>query len=135
VSEHPDITATKATRAISYVTGWLGSFPAILGSVLFIVVWALTGPLFGFSDTWQLVINTSTTIITFNMVFVIQNTQNRDGRAIQTKLDAQSQAIEKILCELGLAEEQQEELKRLVGIEEAPEKAIREEQKRVQSGP
>jgi low affinity Fe/Cu permease len=52
-----------------------------------IVVWALTGPLFGFSDTWQLVINTGTTIVTFLMVFVIQNTQNRDYESIQIKLD------------------------------------------------
>jgi len=52
-----------------------------------ILVWAVTGPLFHFSDTWQLIINTSTTIITFLMVFVIQNTQNRDGAAIQAKLD------------------------------------------------
>jgi low affinity Fe/Cu permease len=52
-----------------------------------IVVWAVSGPLFGFSDTWQLVINTSTTIVTFLMVFLIQNTQNRDGAAIQAKLD------------------------------------------------
>lgn len=52
-----------------------------------IIVWAITGPLFGFSDTWQLVINTGTTIVTFLMVFLIQNTQNRDGAAIQVKLD------------------------------------------------
>jgi low affinity Fe/Cu permease len=54
---------------------------------LVVVVWAVTGPLFGFSDTWQLVINTGTTIVTFLMVFLIQNTQNRDGAAIQAKLD------------------------------------------------
>ncbi len=56
-------------------------------ALLIIVLWAVTGPLFHFSDTWQLIINTSTTIITFLMVFVIQNTQNRDGAAIQAKLD------------------------------------------------
>ena len=55
--------------------------------VLAVIVWAATGPLFGFSDTWQLIINTSTTIVTFLMVFLIQNTQNRDGAAIQAKLD------------------------------------------------
>ena len=58
-----------------------------LGAVLVILVWAATGPWFRFSDTWQLVINTSTTIITFLMVFLIQNTQNRDTEAIQLKLD------------------------------------------------
>jgi low affinity Fe/Cu permease len=56
-------------------------------AVLTIVVWAVSGPLFGFSDTWQLVINTGTTIITFLMVFLIQNTQNRDSEAMQVKLD------------------------------------------------
>lgn len=56
-------------------------------AVAVIVVWLITGPLFGFSDTWQLVINTGTTIITFLMVFLIQNTQNRDTEAIQIKLD------------------------------------------------
>ena len=54
---------------------------------LIIVVWAVTGPVFGFSDTWQLVINTGTTIVTFLMVFLIQNTQNRDSKALQLKLD------------------------------------------------
>ena len=56
-------------------------------SILLIVAWLISGPFFGFSDTWQLVINTSTTIITFIMVFLIQNTQNRDTEAIQVKLD------------------------------------------------
>lgn len=56
-------------------------------AVLIIVVWATTGPLFGYSDTWQLVINTGTTIVTFLMVFLIQNTQNRDTEALQLKLD------------------------------------------------
>ena len=56
-------------------------------AVLVIVVWAVTGPIFGFSDTWQLVINTGTTIVTFLMVFLIQNSQNRDSAAIQVKLD------------------------------------------------
>jgi low affinity Fe/Cu permease len=55
--------------------------------VIVVVIWALTGPLFHFSDTWQLIINTGTTIVTFLMVFLIQNTQNRDGAAIQAKLD------------------------------------------------
>lgn len=54
---------------------------------MLIAVWAISGPFFGFSDTWQLIINTTTTIVTFLMVFLIQNTQNRDGVAIQAKLD------------------------------------------------
>ena len=60
---------------------------AFVTALLVIAVWAVTGPLFHFSDTWQLIINTGTTIITFLMVFIIQNTQNRDGAAIQAKLD------------------------------------------------
>ena len=60
---------------------------AFLLAVATIVVWVITGPLFGFSDTWQLVINTGTTIVTFLMVFLIQNTQNRDSHALQVKLD------------------------------------------------
>jgi low affinity Fe/Cu permease len=55
--------------------------------VITVIIWAVSGPLFGFSDTWQLIINTGTTIVTFLMVFLIQNTQNRDGAAIQAKLD------------------------------------------------
>src|SRR5499426_2729287 len=72
--------ATGAARAMGHPL-------AFLLAVLIIVVWAVTGPFFGFSDTWQLVINTSTTIVTFLMVFLIQNTQNRDSEAIQIKLD------------------------------------------------
>ena len=65
----------------------VGSSWAFIIAVLLIVVWAATGPIFHFSDTWQLVINTSTTIVTFLMVFLIQNTQNRDAKAIHLKLD------------------------------------------------
>lgn len=65
----------------------LGSAWAFYIAVLVILIWAISGPIFSFSDTWQLVINTGTTIVTFLMVFVIQNTQNRDGRAMQLKLD------------------------------------------------
>jgi low affinity Fe/Cu permease len=65
----------------------VGSPWAFMGAVLLIIVWAATGPIFHFSDTWQLVINTGTTIVTFLMVFLIQNTQNRDARAIHLKLD------------------------------------------------
>lgn len=69
------------------VTNRLGS-PAAFGiAVLIIVVWIMSGPFFGFSDTWQLVINTTTTIVTFLMVFAIQNSQNRDARATQLKLN------------------------------------------------
>ncbi len=75
-------------------SGWLGSKWAFAGAGLIIVIWAATGPLFHFSDTWQLVINTGTTIVTFLMVFLIQNTQNRDARAINLKLDELIRAID-----------------------------------------
>ncbi|MEZ5755808.1 MAG: low affinity iron permease family protein [Paracoccaceae bacterium] len=69
------------------VARWCGRQSTFLLAVGVIVVWIVTGPVFGFSDTWQLVINTGTTIVTFLMVFLIQNTQNRDTAAIQLKLD------------------------------------------------
>ncbi|MGX5802339.1 low affinity iron permease family protein [Bradyrhizobium sp. Arg314] len=75
------------TRIANWVAHLAGLPPTFAVCVLIVVVWALSGPIFGFSDTWQLVINTGTTIITFLMVFLIQNTQNRDGAAIQAKLD------------------------------------------------
>lgn len=77
-------TFTRIANVVAYASGLPLTF---ILCVLVVVVWALSGPLFGFSDTWQLVINTGTTIITFLMVFLIQNTQNRDGAAIQAKLD------------------------------------------------
>jgi len=64
-------------------------------ALLVVLVWAITGPLFHYSDTWQLVINTGTTIITFLMVFLIQNSQNRDGAAMQAKLDELLRAVDK----------------------------------------
>ena len=72
----------------------LGSAWAFCGAVLVIVVWLITGPTFHFSDTWQLIINTATTVITFLMVFLIQNTQNRDAKAMHLKLDELIRAVE-----------------------------------------
>jgi low affinity Fe/Cu permease len=69
------------------VARWTGRPYAFILCIAFVVVWAVSGPVFGFSDTWQLVINTATTIITFLMVFLIQNTQNRDNGALHAKLD------------------------------------------------
>ncbi len=66
---------------------WTGSSKAFLLAFAIVVVWAVSGPVFNFSNTWQLFINTGTTIATFLMVFLIQNTQNRDGKAVQLKLD------------------------------------------------
>lgn len=75
---------TRLANATAHAAGRPMTF---LICCLVVVVWAVSGPVFGFSDTWQLVINTGTTIVTFLMVFLIQNTQNRDGAAVQTKLD------------------------------------------------
>ncbi|TGQ42755.1 low affinity iron permease family protein [Mesorhizobium sp. M00.F.Ca.ET.216.01.1.1] len=75
------------TRIANTVAHYAGLSPTFAVCCLIVLGWAATGPFFGFSDTWQLVINTGTTIITFLMVFLIQNTQNRDSAAIQTKLD------------------------------------------------
>ncbi len=75
------------TRIANYVAHLAGLPSTFAVCFLIIVAWAASGPMFGFSDTWQLIINTGTTIVTFLMVFLIQNTQNRDGTAIQTKLD------------------------------------------------
>ena len=75
---------TKFANSVSEIAGNPITFIVCAG---YVIVWACTGPLFGFSDTWQLVINTGTTIVTFLMVFLIQNTQNRDTEAIQVKLD------------------------------------------------
>ncbi len=71
----------------------LGSAWAFVGALLVILVWLITGPTFHFSDTWQLIINTATTIITFLMVFLIQNTQNRDAKAVHLKLDELIRAL------------------------------------------
>lgn len=78
------IVFSKIATAIAHATGRPATF---LACVFIILSWAISGPFFGFSDTWQLLINTGTTVVTFLMVFLIQNTQNRDGAAIQAKLD------------------------------------------------
>ena len=92
----------------------LGSAWAFAGAVLVILVWILTGPMFHFSDTWQLVINTATTIVTFLMVFLIQNTQNRDAKAAHLKLDELIRALKDARNELvDLEDLSDEELKKL----------------------
>ena len=78
----------------------LGSAWAFAAAILIIVIWAATGPMFRFSDTWQLIINTGTTIVTFLMVFLIQNTQNRDAKAVHLKLDEIIRALTKARNEL-----------------------------------
>ena len=100
---------THIANAVAHAAGKPVTFILCCAVIL---AWALSGPLFGFSDTWQLIINTSTTIITFLMVFLIQNTQNRDGAALQAKLDE--------LIRVGEAEN------RFIGIEHLSESEVEE---------
>jgi low affinity Fe/Cu permease len=90
----PTKSASRFTRFAKWAARATGRPVTFVIAVAIILMWALTGPIFGFSDTWQLVINTSTTIVTFLMVFLIQNTQNRDTEALQVKLDELIRAME-----------------------------------------
>ena len=81
------VSASEFTRLAGLTAHYTGKPATFVLAVAVVVLWAVTGPLFHFSDTWQLVINTGTTIVTFLMVFLIQNTQNRDTLALQLKLD------------------------------------------------
>jgi low affinity Fe/Cu permease len=102
----------RFSAAITRITG--GVYAFIVASVI-IIVWAVTGPIFKFSDTWQLVINTGTTIVTFLMVFVIQHSQNKDTVAVQLKLDeliAASQASNKLISVEDLSDDELEIMKK-----------------------
>lgn len=97
-AEPEDIPPTGVDRFTKFSvlsSRCFGSRWVFIAAIMVIVMWALTGPLFHYSDTWQLVINTGTTIVTFLMVFIIQNTQNRDARAIHLKLNELIHAIDK----------------------------------------
>jgi len=101
----------RFARTISDV---LGRAEVFLGAVVVIVIWAALGPVYHYSDTWQLIINTATTIVTFLMVFLIQNTQNRDAKAIQLKLDELIRGVQGARTGLVRLEElSDEELKEL----------------------
>ena len=115
---------------------WTGRAACFALAVLVVVVWLVTGPLFGFSDTWQLVINTGTTIVTFLMVFLIQNTQNRDTEAIQIKLDELIRATHRAQNSLlDLEELDQEELDRMrTRYEELARRARERSQARADEG-
>jgi len=85
MSKHKEDIFTKFTTTVST---WLGRPWVFIAALGILIIWGVSGPILGFSDTWQLIINTSTTIITFLMVFIIQNTQNRDNLAMNIKQDA-----------------------------------------------
>ncbi len=91
---HTDASARLFARFATRTAHASGTPLAFVLASLIIIMWAITGPMFHYSDTWQLVINTGTTIITFLMVFLIQSTQNRDGLAIQAKLDELVRALD-----------------------------------------
>ena len=133
VRTQPEDKSTALTRAIGNITGWLGSFPVILVSFVLVFIWFI-GAFFVTdhlaNNTYQLVINTGTTIITFWMVFIIQNTQNRDGRAMQAKLDAQSEALRQLIEQLAIKDDEHL-LTRTVGLEDAPERVIKQDQDEV----
>jgi low affinity Fe/Cu permease len=101
------------TRFANHVSAWVGQPIAFVLAFLSIVLWGATGPIFAYSDTWQLIVNTSTTIVTFLMVFLIQNSQNRDAAAMQAKLDEVIRAIEGAR-------------NRFIGIEHLTEKEVEE---------
>jgi low affinity Fe/Cu permease len=123
-----DSRFTRFAKRTSRAAGHPATFVL---AVLIILVWAATGPIFAFSDTWQLVINTSTTIITFLVVFLIQNTQNRDSTAVQLKLDELIRAINGAHNGLLDVEElSDEDLVRIRGRFEALARESREDLKR-----
>jgi low affinity Fe/Cu permease len=101
--------STHFARFATRVSHLAGHYTAFMTALAIIVVWAATGPLFGFSDTWQLVINTGTTIVTFLMVFLIQNTQNRDALATHLKLDELIRAVSEADNDMINAEEESDE--------------------------
>lgn len=130
--QHP----SRFTRFAKWIARLTGRPVTFVSAVTIIIVWAITGPLFSFSDTWQLVINTGTTIVTFLMVFLIQNTQNRDTEALQLKLDELirvTKGAKNTLLDLEeLDEEQLEELR--LHYERMAKTARREEKPRTGEG-
>jgi low affinity Fe/Cu permease len=126
VQESPSMNAAFS-KFSSLVSDLMGKPIAFIVALAVVVVWAVSGPVFGFSEVWQLVINTGTTIVTFLMIFVLQNSQNRDGKALQAKLDElilTSKAAENKFIGIEKLDEQElRELKRLID-----EKALVERQ-------
>jgi low affinity Fe/Cu permease len=119
------------THFANAVAKWTGRPLAFILCLLLVVAWALSGPLFGFSDTWQLVINTTTTVVTFLMVFLIQSTQNRDNAAIQAKLDEIIRTSDSDNKFIGIEHMTDEELDAiLLEVEQSAEKLHAERRKR-----
>jgi low affinity Fe/Cu permease len=128
----PAIAGSKIVRlrpvfnwAASVIASPAGKPTVFALAVLTIILWAITGPFFNYSDTWQLIINTGTTIVTFLMVFLIQNSQNRDGAAIQVKLDELIRVSAAKNCFVGIEHLTDEEIERLRTMCEARAKGSR----------
>ena len=109
------------TRFTTTISTWLGRPWVFVAALTVLLIWGISGPMLGFSDTWQLIINTSTTIVTFLMVFIIQNTQNRDNLAMNIKQDA-------IMKKLGITD------KDLVEAEDKSDQKLEKEVRHVQKG-
>lgn len=107
------------TNFTTTISAWLGRPAIFISALAVLILWGISGPILGFSDTWQLIINTSTTIITFLMVFIIQNTQNRDNLAINIKLDA-------IMKKLDISDNE------LIEAEEASDEKLEDRVKKIQ---
>ncbi len=123
------------TRFANAVAKWTGRPLAFMLCLFLVVAWGVSGPLFGFSDTWQLVINTTTTIVTFLMVFLIQNTQNRDNAAIQAKLDEIIRSSDSDNKFIGIEHLTDEELDAILKeVEENAEKLHAERRQRERTG-
>ncbi len=115
------------TRIANHVALAAGKPVTFILCVAVVIIWAVSGPIFGFTDTWQLIINTGTTIVTFLMVFLIQNTQNRDGVAIQAKLDELVRVSEAKNAFIGIEHLTEEEVEKFrKQCEEAAKKADEE---------
>lgn len=107
------------TKFTTIVSAWLGRPGIFIAALVILILWGISGPILGFSDTWQLIINTSTTIVTFLMVFIIQNTQNRDNLAMNIKQDA-------IMKKLGINDND------LVEAEDESDRALEKQKKKIQ---
>jgi len=124
----PSLLARQFGRAASFIARQAGRPAAFITALLVVIIWGATGPVFQYSDTWQLVINTGTTIVTFLMVFLIQNSQNRDSAAIQVKLDELIRVGEGKNFFVGIEHLGDEEIERLREMIEAhtKSKAVRD---------
>jgi low affinity Fe/Cu permease len=133
----PLTLSDRFSRAAQWTSQQCGRAYTFVAAIVIIVIWAMSGPAFQYSDTWQLIINTGTTIITFLMVFLIQNTQNRDTTAIQLKLDelirANENAQNRMMKLEDLTENQIKHLKESVALS-APVEAIRQPLEAAQQG-